>query len=99
MAMVYRVLASSANSPAASAHSPAEAVGRAIADANNQLWTAMPESLQDEFRRFGAVAIKAYLDTVSLDGVTRIISENTYQAAWGECERAAAAVVGSMRVL
>lgn len=79
--------------------SPAEAVGRAIADANNQLWSAMPESLREEFRKFGAVAIKTYLDTVSLEGVAKTISDNTYQAAWGECERAAAAVIGSMRVL
>lgn len=78
--------------------SPAEAVGRAIADANNQLWIAMSESLQDEFRRFGAVAIKAYLDTVNPESVAMTISKNTYQAAWGECERAAAAVIGTMRV-
>lgn len=79
--------------------SPAEAVGRAIADANNQLWSAMPESLKAQFRTFGGVAIKAYLDTVNLESVAMTINKNTYQAAWGECERAAAAVIGTMRVL
>lgn len=77
--------------------SPAEVVGRAIADANNQLWIAMSESLHDEFRKFGAVAIEAFLSTVRVDDITRVISDATFQASWGECERAAAAVAKGLR--